>query len=558
MRFRASFPAFLFLLLFFASCPSTPGPAPGSDPVPAEYAGEDNPRTQVELGTPASLSRSAELLRNRQLSSSEEGRALNAAAAALALALYPDIPLNFSSADAPAAHPYYRILRDAERGVYTAPGAGSGDFLEYVLPFLAYYNRDAGESRLRDVLPHLETAARLNGSSALPPLFRGLVYERTRDPGRAEEAFRRSLDISAECYPAELGLVRLLHSQGKTAEGLSRLNAFVSRYPGSISVTKQLARLYAEQRDWSRADALITDVLRRNSRDGEFLLLRAKILLDQGLFQQAQGPLDSYASISSTDKQYLFLRARIQAEGYRNRETAVNYLRPLVRSNPEDREITLYLASLLMESSRTEDNDEGRAMLLRLTGNSAATPDALSLLAADCIRRENWREAKVHIDRLLALRREGKDLLNAYKTERALGNYTTALAHARELYNQDTANEEAVSAYVTALIDTGRQSEAARIIDQRLGTVPAGAQKSRYYFLRSKLRANDDAAMNDLRSALFEDPRNLDALIAIFEIYHRRKDERRAVYYLRQALAIAPNNPLLKRYEAEYGSLLGN
>jgi tetratricopeptide (TPR) repeat protein len=557
VRFEARVPAFLFLIVILAGCPSAPGPVsdPAPDPVPPGNTQEDL-RTQVELGTPSSLARSAELIRNRQVSA-EESRSLNAAARALASAVYPDIPLSFSG-EASGGHLYSRILRDVERGVYTAPAANSRDFLELILPFLAYYNRDVPGNQLRNALPHLEKAAQLNGNSALPPLFQGLVYERTGDPSRAEENFRQALDISAECYPAELGLVRILHSQGKAAEELSRLTALLSRYPGNVTMTKQLARLYADRRDWSRADALITEILRKDSRDGEFILLRAKILLDQGLFQQAQVPLDTYASINSTNKQYLFLRARVQAEGYRNREAAINYLRPLIRSNPDDGELLLYLASLLIESPRTADNDEGRAMILRLVGGSTATPDALSLLAVDSIRRENWREAKIHIDRLLALRRNSGDLLNAYKIEQALGNYAAALSHARELYNRDTANEEAGTAYITALIDTGRQNEAARIVDQRLSSVPAGVQKSKYYFLRSKLRSNDDAVMNDLRSALFEDPRNLDALIALFEIYHRRKDERRAVYYLRQALAIAPNNPALKRYETEYRSALGN
>jgi Tfp pilus assembly protein PilF len=63
--------------------------------------------------------------------------------------------------------------------------------------------------------------------------------------------------------------------------------------------------------------------------------------------------------------------------------------------------------------------------------------------------------------------------------------------------------------------------------------------------------------MNDLRSSLFEDPRNLSALIAMFDIYHRRRDDRRAVYYLKQALSLAPDNPQLRRYETEYASLLG-
>jgi hypothetical protein len=42
----------------------------------------------------------------------------------------------------------------------------------------------------------------------------------------------------------------------------------------------------------------------------------------------------------------------------------------------------------------------------------------------------------------------------------------------------------------------------------------------------------------------------------MFEIYHRRKDQRRAVYYLKQALALDPDNPQLRSYETEYGELM--
>jgi hypothetical protein len=95
------------------------------------------------------------------------------------------------------------------------------------------------------------------------------------------------------------------------------------------------------------------------------------------------------------------------------------------------------------------------------------------------------------------------------------------------------------------------------MIDSRLPALTGGTLKSRYFYLRSRVRTNEDSIMNDLRSSLFEDPRNLNALIAMFEIYHHRRDERRAVYYLKQALALAPDNPQLKRYEAEYADRLG-
>jgi Tfp pilus assembly protein PilF len=140
--------------------------------------------------------------------------------------------------------------------------------------------------------------------------------------------------------------------------------------------------------------------------------------------------------------------------------------------------------------------------------------------------------------------------------EHGLGNNAAALSYARELYEKDNRNEDAIAAYISALIDTGRQSEAARMIENRLETVSGGMLKSRYYYLRSRIRNNEEQILSDLRSSLFEDPRNFSALMAMFEYYHRHRDERRAVYYLRQALALAPDNPQLKRYEREYAAPL--
>ncbi|MDR0732090.1 MAG: hypothetical protein LBF63_10515, partial [Treponema sp.] len=82
-------------------------------------------------------------------------------------------------------------------------------------------------------------------------------------------------------------------------------------------------------------------------------------------------------------------------------------------------------------------------------------------------------------------------------------------------------------------------------------------QKSRYYYLRSRIRSNDDQIVADLRASLFADPRNLASMIARFEFYHfRRPEKARAVIYLRQALAQDPSNPQLRRYAEEYPEVL--
>ena len=189
---------------------------------------------------------------------------------------------------------------------------------------------------------------------------------------------------------------------------------------------------------------------------------------------------------------------------------------------------------------------------------SSPSLEAVTLALTDAIRLEDWSAARLYAERLLRERRSSLDLLAAFTVEEALGNNAAAFAYAREVYERDPSKEEGMIAYVTALIDIDRLEEASRLIENRLNNNAGGGLKSRYFYLLSRLRGNnEELIINDLRSSLFEDPRNLNALVGMFEIYHRRKDERRAVYYLKQALALAPDNIRLKRYEAEYSAALG-
>jgi tetratricopeptide (TPR) repeat protein len=578
---RAAFPFFslqtrlnfaLFALIcLFLSCGSgrqavrelplpvqLPAPAAETPSSPRNSGGvAEEIRSLIENGTPPSLLRALGQIRSRQLENTEFGRMMSAIAVTLLQRLYPAVQAQLPPSDPPQTHAYTKILREAERGTYTPPSPSSGDYLEHVLPFIAFLQEGRSE-RLLIALPDLEKGRTLNPASVLAPFFMGLIYERS---GRADEAFDAytlAYGISAECYPAAIGLARVLESRGQRQDAIRILSDLVIRNPDNITIKRQLAIAYYRNQDWSRAEPAIAEILQRDSRDRQFTLMRAHVLVEQGQFLQAQVPLDIYGTMDTNNRLYLFLRARVQAEGYRNRDAALNYLRSILRGNPNDTEAAIYAARLLMESNRREDQTEGSELLRALLDTDDPSPQVRNLAVQDAIRRHAWKEAQGYLEPLLRDRRSSQDLLNSYTIERGLGNNAAALQAAREVYERDPSNEDAGVAYVSALIDTGRQDEAGRMIENRLAGLGGGVLKGRYYYLRSRLRGSEESVMNDLRSCIFEDPRNLDALIAMFEIYQRRRDDRRAVYYLKQALALAPDNPQLKRWEVEYAAQLGN
>jgi predicted Zn-dependent protease len=394
--------------------------------------------------------------------------------------------------------------------------------------------------------------------SVLPFYFRGLIFERLGLFDNAAASFTAAYEISDECYFALVGIARAAELSGRNKEAADQLAGLAVRYPDNMRIKRLLAVTLYENGDWARAAPAVDEILQREPRDGEFLLMKASILIKDGQYAQALSQLETYSFVNPNNRLYLLLRAKAQYEGYRNRDAALNYLRAIIRNAPLDEEVLTFAAALLMESRKDADHAEGREFLARLRESAGSSATVLALSLQDAVRREDWQEARGFLNSVIAVRRDAQVLQNAYLVERGLGNNAAALAYARELYNKDASNNEHAAVYVSALIDNGVKEEASRMIENLLSASTGAEAKSRFYYLRSRLQGNGEAAYNDLLSSLFEDPRNLETLTALFELCHGRQEERRAVYYLKQALALAPSNPKIKRYGTEYAALLGN
>ena len=569
----------LGIISLWTACESQPSVPINRNPTPnSAEPGESivaEIRMHTEQGTPESIIQALGIIRSNDVDNTEFGRMMNAVNISVLRLVYPAVQTQLPLFDPPLTHLYTRILREASNGVYIPPQPDSTDVLEHILPFLAYYpqtvstppntatrTKSLTPEHFLSALPDLQKAVTLNENSGLAAYFIGIALEQA---GYSKEAFAQFTQVHErfpDSYPAALALARIMNNQGEKEAAVRLLSQTLTRFPDNANIKRQLARVYYNAGDWSRAEPAVAEILQQALLDREFVLMMAHILVEQGRFQAAQTYLNTFQSLEPTNKLYLFLRARVQAEGFNNRDSAINFLRAILR-NPSSTNSTIddqaahYAVKLLLESPRPLDRQEGREVLARLMAAPSPQLEIVSLALDEAIREEDWVLARTYLNQILNRRRSPLDLLAAYTLERAQGNNAAALAFARELTQRYPADTEGSIALITALIDTGRRNEAAQQLERRINIAPSGILKSRYLFLRSRIAANEQAAVNDLAASLFEDARNLSSLIAMFEIYHRRRDERRAVYYLRQALAIAPEDPRLHRYETEYADALG-
>ena len=65
-----------------------------------------------------------------------------------------------------------------------------------------------------------------------------------------------------------------------------------------------------------------------------------------------------------------------------------------------------------------------------------------------------------------------------------------------------------------------------------------------------------DDTLDDLRLSLTANPRNPDALFALYKYYFDKADYRKAQYYLRQVVALNPENSKLTELNAQLDSLI--
>ncbi|HPE36887.1 MAG TPA: hypothetical protein PK625_07030, partial [Spirochaetales bacterium] len=127
-----------------------------------------------------------------------------------------------------------------------------------------------------------------------------------------------------------------------------------------------------------------------------------------------------------------------------------------------------------------------------------------------------------------------------YRAYRLAGRSDDAKTVAQAWRQREPTSEAAALAWAGILIEAGSKAEAASFINGLLAGKGSSSFRSTLYYLQAKLQANADAALAMLRSALIENGLNVDALVAMTEIYTSKGDYQRARFYLKQAMALAP------------------
>ncbi len=558
-RFRrprpGSAPCLAALVLLLAACGSGPAPVDSGTALSMgghlDRAASSKAQIETELarGTPASLAKARDRIEAEKALAPSDVILYRWYAVELGRIAYPEtlgkapvVP------EPPTGHPWARAVAAARTGRLGTPRDGA-EPLELLALASSVFRGESLETS-RTAAQALGLFEQAGYASPLADCIRGLLAERSGNAAEAHERYIRAFSDAQDCYPAFFGSVRALLALGRPDKAAGLLDAYKAGYESNLSWIRLMALALYDSGRYEEANPFVTQVLRQDPLDSLVLLLRADMLVRAGDYLQAIPLLDAYGAVDSSNRRYLLLRGRTAWEGSRNREEALRYLRKLLSMYPDDVEASLAAARILAGGTPAE-RGEAYTLAGRVLALNPRDAGALRILLAEDVKRRNWASAAVFLDRLRAADPGYADRGTMHLVYRSSGRLDDAFRVAVEWMSVSPDSEDARIAHIRSLIDR-RDAAAARDLVARALTGKGSSKfRSGLYYLQSLLQPNDEAALNALRSSLVENVQNLEALTAMYDIYMRQKDAQKARFYLRQALAVAPEEPGLARRREE-------
>ncbi len=529
----------------------------------------------IAFGSPTSLTRAFELIRNVTGLDRSEAILLAWVGARVATIVYPlrspsFVPQDLQSPGDIPSGAIARMVSEALSGrVPALPPENAGDPLAEILPALSVFRSDSHDTA-RLALAALDRFEHLGAKSVLPAMIRGLDAERRKAWTESLAFYLVSVDAASDAWPSVIGATKDYLALGKPAEALE----LISRTPEDIQNDSDFNKIRAEalyeNGVFDKADPLVAGALRNDPLDSKLILMRAHLLVRAKQYQQALPLLDAFATVDLNDRTYVLLRA-LSSEGLRNRDEALRWSRKGMEAFPGDPEFLTLTARVLFgqqglsAEAKAAALSEGRELArsafdltaagatvpellspLRLGGWKGAGGEAARLLLEESALRFDWISASRYVERAHDAPGFSNEALVCLVLRRS-GEWGRALDHASEWYRLNPSSEAAADAYLRGLIGSGNTKAAEDLLPRLLLQPGTTAGRSSLHYTQSLLSKTEESALASLRTALVENADNVDALLAMYDIWFRRQDWQKSRFYLKQALALAPADPEIIR-----------
>lgn len=505
----------------------------------------------VGFGSPASIEEAMQLMHKNESNYKEYEKVLISIATQIMKNVWPSKVITWEEFSFSEVTSYTEALKSVSQGIIDT-STGNTDYLSTILPALVVLkssivsNEDIKKCEEIILLAISEYPEHKN--SVLPNYLLGVVNQKLNNHIEAKNYFKNVYESEPNIFENQIAYAKTLRSCDLFSEAESVLKTIGVEFQNNVEVLKENAYLSFQQNKIDLAETYVARVLQSNPSDLDFVLFRAKILIEKKDYIHAVSLLDMYERQHVDSLEYYILRAKLQLNWSKNTAAALETVEKTLPLYPDNKEILMLAASI---SAATDSPvagkyaDELASMVLEKDSNNI---EALLYLIDGLCLHQNWKRAYEVCEKLISLDSENSEVALFYvNVSLHLKKYNEAYNYISKLYKKNPDDEMILKAYVLAYSKIEKRDDVIKFINSLLPETTNKKIKSDLLYQRSFLQKMEENQLSDLRSSLMANPRNSDSLFRLYEIYFEKKDYRKAQYYLKQVVAINPNDMSMKK-----------
>ncbi|HOT58302.1 MAG TPA: tetratricopeptide repeat protein [Spirochaetales bacterium] len=414
--------------------------------------------------------------------------------------------------------------------------------LDYIVSMTGIF-RQLSTALINHVEQLIKQFRKFGLESVIVSLIEGIIQEQRKNYPDSLKQYTKAYEMDEQCYPALYGSMRMLLETNQPEIVLQLLDKAQYEFKSSLEGKRYRALALFALGRYKEADPLIAEVLKVNTFDSKFILMKARIQIEAGNYREAVTLLTAYSKVNQPNAEYYLLQARITAEFIRNISEAKVILRSALVQYPDNFELLVYFADLLSTGTLEEQN-EALVYVQKLIVKNSDSKQVVKIMLTLLLNRGNYAEALLYADKLLAVTSGFVDYELIIRAYRLAGKIDAAERLTDTWLAADPNSETASLFKLYIMIDKKIDKQVIleqinRLLQQKNKT---SMYRSNLYVLQSQFLNTIDDKINALRLALVENNTNINALLALYDIYFAQKDYQRARFYLLQAYSLSPDS----------------
>jgi tetratricopeptide (TPR) repeat protein len=355
----------------------------------------------------------------------------------------------------------------------------------------------------------------------------------------AVAAFAKNKERS-KADEAKLILVEFISTQRSREQGEKTLRGFISQEPGDLDLRFGLGALLQRTGATQEAVATYQEVIRRDGTGAKGLMARnriAAIQVSQGHLDQARKLVAEVLEKNPRDDDALILRADMELQG--NDPTgAIADLRAVLRNQPRSVPLQRTLAQAYMKKGETALAEEALRAAVEAGPNEPSTRVELAQLLTQSGRAEQAASMLEEAVRLMPQDPQVREAL--VRTYLAKHDFAAARTAAEDL--KTLRADSAIGFYLAGVIayeqkrldDSKKELE--RALELQPGTLEPLAMLAQVEIARGK----PALAIARVQSAVDRDPKQAQTLNLLGELYLQGRNFQSAAVAFTQAAALQP------------------